>query len=66
MAALPFFSANAGEDLIRACLKLAMIYRCDPADMLGRPQEYIAALIKHTPDVLNDMIEAGLYGRGGE
>jgi len=39
-----------------------MIYRCDPASMLCRSPEYIAALNRHTPDVLEEMIEAKLYG----
>ena len=62
MAAVRFFSAGAAEDLIGACLRLAMIYRCDPASMLCRSPEYIATLNRHTPDVLEEMIEAKLYG----
>jgi hypothetical protein len=31
--------------------------------MLGEPESYIAFLLKHTPDVIDDMIEANLYGR---
>jgi len=31
--------------------------------MLGESDAYIAFLLEHTPDVLDDLIEANLYGR---
>jgi hypothetical protein len=63
LVALGFFSAGAADGLIRICLKLAMVYRTDPASMLSKSPDYIATLLEHTPDVLDDMIEANLYGR---
>ena len=63
LVALGFFSAGAADRLIRVGLKLAMIYRSDPAVMLGRSPALIAAILEHTPDVLDEMIEANLYGR---
>ncbi|SFJ67875.1 hypothetical protein [Methylobacterium brachiatum] len=62
MAARRFFSAGAAEELITSCLRLAMIYRCDPACFLSRSPEYLAVVNRHTPDVLEEMIEAKLYG----
>ena len=63
MAALGKFSSGPSDDLVSACLRLAMIYRCDPAAMLSKSPGYIAALNSRTPEILEDMIEANLYGR---
>ena len=62
MVAVGFFSAGAAEGLIKSCLRLALIYRCDPAGMLSRSPDYISVLLKHTPELLDEMIEARLYG----
>jgi glutamine synthetase adenylyltransferase len=40
-----------------------MVYKTDPASMLSKSPDYIATLLEHTPDVLDEMIEANLYGR---
>jgi hypothetical protein len=48
LVAFPFFHAGAGDNLVDACLELALTYHCSPREFLERPAREIAEIWSRT------------------
>lgn len=50
----PLFSAETGNDILDACLDLALVFKCDPFVFLEKPEHVIRELYRRTLEKLHD------------
>jgi hypothetical protein len=52
-----FFRAEAGNDLITACIDLGLVYKTDPLQYMHLPEHVVSALYRRTLDRLKSQTQ---------